>query len=61
MNYEELPKDPFMLLSFVNMKLRDEYSSIDEMCSDMDIDKESLTNTLQAAGFTYDSALNKFF
>ena len=61
MNYEELPKDPFMLLSFVNMKLRDEYASLDEMCSDMDIDKESLTNTLQSAGFTYDATLNKFF
>ncbi len=61
MNYDELPKDPFMLLSFVNMKLRDEYSSLEEMCSDMGIDKEELTNTLQSAGFTYDQSLNKFF
>ena len=31
----DLPKDPVMLLSFVNMKLRDEYSSLDEMCSSL--------------------------
>ena len=39
----ELPKDPAMLLSFVNTKLRDEYPSLREMCLSMDIDSNELT------------------
>ena len=34
---DELPKDPFMLMSFVNMKLRDYYSDLDELCADLGI------------------------
>ena len=30
-----LPEDPMMLFSFINMKLRDNYSSLDELCDDM--------------------------
>ena len=40
---EELPQDPFMLFSVVNMKLRDLYSSLDDLCDDMNIDKENFT------------------
>ena len=29
-----LPEDPMMLFSFINMKLRDNYSSLDELCDD---------------------------
>ena len=57
----ELPKDVMMLLSFVNMKLRDEYGSLDEMCSDMQIDKAWLENRLGTVGFTYNKAQNKFW
>ena len=31
-----LPKDSFLLLSVVNMKLRDFYSSLDALCEDLD-------------------------
>lgn len=55
-----LPKDPNMLLSIVNMKLRDEYSDLDELCASMDIDKETLTRTLSSAGFEYNSLTNSF-
>ena len=34
-----LPKDPIMLLSMVNMKLRDRYASLDALCEDMDVSK----------------------
>jgi glycine cleavage system regulatory protein len=34
----DLPKDPFMLLSWVNMKLRDRYESLQALCDDLDID-----------------------
>lgn len=56
-----LPSDPFMLLSVVNMKLRDFYSSLDAMCEDLGEDKESILSKLGEAGFEYDEKLNKFF
>lgn len=56
-----LPQDPFMLLSFVNTKLRDCYESLDLMCEDMDINKEALIAKLNDAGFEYNSAENKFW
>lgn len=61
MNNDSLPQDPAMLLSFVNMKLRDEYPSLDAMCDDMDLDKSALTVTLAAAGFEYSEEGNKFW
>lgn len=55
-----LPKDPFMLLSVINMKLRDNYSSLDALCDDMDENKEDIIETLKNAGFEYDEATNSF-
>lgn len=55
-----LPQDPFMLLSFVNMKLRDEFESLDELCSALDLDRNSLIEKLSSAGFEYNSAINQF-
>ena len=46
----ELPKDPMMLFSVINMKLRDCYSSLDELCEDMNVDKDELVNQLKAVG-----------
>ena len=57
----ELPKDPAMLFSVINMKLRDNYSSLDELCRKMDIDQDWLTQTLAAACFEYSKANNKFW
>ncbi|MDE6301287.1 MAG: DUF4250 domain-containing protein [Muribaculaceae bacterium] len=57
---ENLPQDPYMLLSVVNMKLRDNYSSLTELCDDLDINPESLCDTLAEAGFTYDEENNRF-
>ena len=57
---ENLPQDPMILFSFVNMKLRDDYSSLEAMCDDMGIDKNFLIEKLKAAGFEYNEAQNKF-
>lgn len=57
----ELPEDPMMLFSVVNMKLRDCYASLDELCEDMDIDKEELIRKLRFAGFEYSPENNKFW
>ena len=58
---EELPKDPFILFSYINMKLRDDYASLDELCQNEDIDKDEVVKRLQAAGFEYNEQQNKFW
>ena len=57
----ELPKDPMMLFSFINMKLRDFYPSLDALCQDMQVSKEEIVNKLKAVGFEYNPEQNKFF
>ncbi len=56
----ELPKDPFMLLSVVNAKLRDCYADLDALCEDMGIDRAALERELAAAGFEYMPEINQF-
>lgn len=49
-----------MLLSVINMKLRDEYSDLNELCASLDIDRADLESKLEKTGFRYDSATNQF-
>lgn len=55
-----IPKDPVMLLSFVNLKLRDFYSSLDAMCEDLDLDKQELQDKLSGINYSYDTERNQF-
>ena len=55
-----LPKDPMILFSVLNMKLRDFYGSLDALCDDLDEDKQALLETMARAGFRYDSDRNAF-
>jgi len=55
-----LPNDPIMLLSVVNMKLRDAYSSLDALSEDMDVSKEEITSKLAQVGYEYDREKNQF-
>lgn len=55
-----LPNDPIMLLSMVNLKLRDFYPTLDALCDDLDEDKTALCVKLAAAGYEYDPARNQF-
>lgn len=55
-----LPQDPYILLSFINMKLRDDYSTLDQLCDDLDINREELEKKLSAAGFEYLPDSNRF-
>ena len=57
---ENLPQDPFILFSYINTKLRDNYSTLDILCEDLDIDKDELIKKLETIGMTYDAILNKF-
>lgn len=52
--------DVFILFSCVNMKLRDEYPSLTELCKSLDLDMDILKDRLKQAGFEYDEAQNQF-
>ena len=49
-----LPKDPVMLMSVLNTKLRDQYDSLEALCDDLELNRDELTIRLQEAGFDYD-------
>ena len=55
-----LPKDPMILFSFLNTKLRDQYGSLDALCDDMETDKQTLLDTMANVGFHYDPERNAF-
>lgn len=55
-----IPKDPVMLLGFVNMKLRDFYDSFDKMCDDLDVDRTEIEAKLSGIGYHYDADRNQF-
>ena len=55
-----LPRDPVMLLSVVNTKLRDYYSTLDVLCEDMQVDKQELIGKLEMIDYTSHAASNQF-
>ena len=56
-----MPEDPFMLLSFVNMKLRDgEFSSLEELCDNIGCNENELIKKLKEAGFEYMPQIKQF-
>ena len=57
---ESFPKDPVMLLSFVNMKLRDFYPSLEELCHSLNISPADLEGRLSVIDYRYDAVSNRF-
>jgi biotin operon repressor len=60
---EMIPQDPVMLLSFINMKLRDEYGSLDALAEGLDIssdEMEAIVTKLRDLGYEYKAEFNKF-
>lgn len=55
-----IPKDPVMLLSFINLKLRDFYKSFDALCEDLELDASETEAKLKAIGYVYDQNRNQF-
>ncbi len=55
-----IPKDPVMLLSYVNLKLRDFYSNLDDLCADKKKKKQALLDKLSAIGYVYNESRNQF-
>ena len=55
-----LPQDPYILLSVVNTKLRDEYSSLSALCEGLDTSEAGLVEKLAGVGYAYDPETNQF-
>ena len=55
-----IPQDPAMLLSFLNLKLRDYYASLDQLCDDLDIDCAEIEDKLSKIHYHYDKEKNQF-
>ncbi|HIT85397.1 MAG TPA: DUF4250 domain-containing protein [Candidatus Ornithomonoglobus intestinigallinarum] len=55
-----LPKDPAILLSVINTKLRDFYPSLDALCDDLNADKSEIEASLSAIGYKYSELRNQF-
>lgn len=55
-----LPEDPVILLSVINTRLRDSYSSLDELCYDYNIKRENIEIKLGKIGYTYNESQNQF-
>ena len=54
-----IPEDPNMLYSYINMMLRDRYTSLEEFCDANDADKEEIIKRLDDAGFSYIREINQ--
>lgn len=58
--YHTLPKDPAMLLSFVNTMLRDNYESFDALAAALCADADEIAAKLQSIDYAYDASKNQF-
>ncbi len=55
-----MPNDPVMLLSCINMLLRDKYDSFEKLCDVEDIDSQEIISKLEKIGYKYNKELNQF-
>ena len=55
-----IPKDPVMLLSYINTQLRDFYDSFEDLCKALDLDENEIKQTLSSIGYEYNDSLNQF-
>jgi len=55
-----IPKDPVILLSFVNTQLRDHFNSFEAFCNAYMADAVKIRETLHSIDYTYDLTQNQF-
>lgn len=55
-----IPQDPAMLLSFINLKLRDYYDSFDKLCEELQLDGDAIKDKLAMIDYEYDESSNRF-
>lgn len=55
-----LPKDPVILLSYINTQLRDTYPTLEDLCKSLDIDQPFLIQSLRSINYSYNPVKNQF-
>ena len=55
-----LPRDPYILLSVVNARLRDQYADLEDLCASLDVDETALCEKLAGLDYHYDSKYHQF-
>ena len=55
-----IPQDPVMLLSFINLKLRDYYGSLEQLCDDLEVNEQEIRNKLASIDYHYNEERNQF-
>lgn len=55
-----IPKDPVMLMSFLNTQLRDNYKNLKDLCSAYDLEEEEIVKKLEMIDYHYDAERNQF-
>ena len=55
-----IPKDPIILLSFINTQLRDYYTDLSSLCENLEIDEDEITEKLSTIQYKYDPVQNQF-
>ncbi len=53
-------ENPTILLSVINTKLRDFYSSLADLCDDLDYDINKVNEILNSIGYHYNDSINQF-
>ena len=55
-----IPKDPMILLSYVNTQLRDYYDSLEALCTCRGLNRESLLDKMDSIDYHYDEETHQF-
>lgn len=55
-----IPKDPVMLMSYLNTQLRDNYASLEELCRSLDLDQDEVEKKLAQIDYHYEAEANQF-
>lgn len=55
-----IPQDPMILLSYLNTQLRDYFSSLEELCSAMNLDQQEIEDKMRDITYVYDRESNQF-
>lgn len=60
MNYDSLPNDPVILMSFLNTQLRDHYPSLEALAEAYEFQVEDVVAKLKSIDYEYDAKTNQF-
>lgn len=56
----QIPKDPVILLSYINTQLRDNYNSLEELCKSLSVPQNEIAERLASIGYSYNEVQNQF-